>query len=78
MRLRPWEEVEIIRWIQNPESIRWIQNKLYCGQLKRKSNPRVELMGAVAMSRVVNETIETLGYEFEYKRFRIDSEDVFK
>ena len=37
--------------------------------LKRKATPRIELMGTVTMSRLVDEIVETLEYQFEFKRF---------
>ena len=50
--------------------------KAFVAPLKRKTIPRLELMGAVAMSRLMNEISSSLTYEFESKSFWIDSEVV--
>ena len=66
-----------IRW--NTESgikISFVTAKAFVAPSKRKTIPRVELMGAVAMSRLTSEIRTSLGYKFEHTRFWIDSQIV--
>ena len=66
-----------IRWpTSGGVKISFVAAKAFVAPLKKKTIPRLELMGAVAMSRVTKEITESLGLEFEYKRFWIDSEIV--
>ena len=44
--------------------------------LKRKTTPQIEYIGAVTMSRLVDEIVQALEYKFEFKRFWVDSEVV--
>ena len=56
--------------------IRLIAAKAFVAPLKRKTTPGIELMGAVTMSRLVDEIVEALEYQFEVKRFWVDNEVV--
>ena len=66
-----------IRW-ETTEGIelRFVAAKAFVAPLKRKSTPRVELMAAVAMSRLTDEIINALSYSFKFIRFWTDSEVV--
>ena len=50
--------------------------KAFIAPLKHKTIPRLELMGAVAMGRLIVEVETALTYQFEYKRFWTDSQVV--
>ena len=66
-----------IRWpTTDGFKINFVAAKAFVAPLKRKTIPRIELMGALAMSRLTKEVIESLQYEFEYKKCWIDSEIV--
>ena len=56
--------------------IRFVAAKAFVALLKHKTTPQIELMGAVTMSRLVDEIVEALEYQFEFKRFWADSEVV--
>ena len=63
-----------IRWpTTSGIHIRFVAAKAFVAPLKHKTTPRLELMGAVAMGRIVSEVETALSYQFEYKRFWIDS-----
>ena len=66
-----------IRW-PTPDGfeIVFVAAKAFVAPLKRKTTPRLELMGAVAMGRLVTEVLRTLSYQFEYSLFWMDSEVV--
>ena len=64
-----WETVHRIE-------ISFVSAKAFVAPLKQKTIPRLELMGAVAMSRLTSEIERALGYEVKSKRFWIDNEVV--
>ncbi len=66
-----------IRWVTTKGvELRFVAAKAFVAPLKRKSTPRIELMAAVAMSRLTTEIANALGYSFKFTRFWIDSEVV--
>ena len=66
-----------LRWpTSDGPKIVFVSAKVFVAPLKRKTIPRLELMGAVAMSSLVKEIELNLNYKFEYKRYWTDSEVV--
>ena len=66
-----------LRWpTSEGVKIVFVVAKAFVAPLKRKTVPRLELMGAIAMSRVVSEVLQSLDYQFQYIIFWIDSEVV--
>ena len=66
-----------IRWPTTAGvKIMLVAAKAFVAPLKHKTTPRLELMGAVAMGRLISEIEIALSYQFEYKRFWIDSKIV--
>ena len=67
-----------LRWpTSTGVKIVFVAAKAFVAPLKRKTVPRLELMGAVAMGRLVTEVSQTLlDYKFERSVFWIDSEIV--
>ena len=56
--------------------IRFVAAKAFVAPLKHKTTPRIKLMGAVTMSRLVDEIVQVLEYKFEFKKIWVDSEVV--
>ena len=54
----------------------FVAAKAFVAPLKHKTTPWIELIGAVTMSRLVDEIVQALEYKFEFKRFWVDSEVV--
>ena len=52
--------------------IRFIAPKAFVAPLKCKTTSWIGLMGAVAMSRLVDEIVEALEYQLGFKRFWVD------
>ena len=66
-----------IRWVTTEGvQLRFVAAKAFVAPLKRKSIPKVELMGVIAMSRLTTEIVDALGLTFMFIRFWIDSEVV--
>ena len=66
-----------IRWPTTAGvKIMLVAAKAFVAPLKHKTTPRLEPMGAVAMGRLISEIEIALSYQFEYKRFWIDSKIV--
>ena len=66
-----------LRWeTKHGVDVRFVSAKAFVAPLKRKSTPRVELLGALAMSRMTSQIEKALGFQLEFKRFWIDSEVV--
>ena len=66
-----------IRW-KTTEGIyvKLVSSKAFVAPLKQKTTPRLELMGAIAMSRLTTMILSALNFEIEFKKFWIDSEIV--
>ena len=66
-----------LRW-ETDETVQlnFVAAKAFVAPLEHKSTPKMELMGAIAMSRLVDEVITALGYSFHFKRFWVDSKVV--
>ena len=56
--------------------LRFVAAKAYVAPLKHKTTPRLELMGAVTMGRLMQEVAIALPYKFDHQVFWIDSEVV--
>ena len=56
--------------------IRFVAAKAFVAPLKHKTTPRLELMGAVAMGRLMKEVESALPYDFGMRTLWIDSEVV--
>ena len=66
-----------LRWLtESGVQIKFVAAKAFVAPLKYKTVPRLEVMGAVAMSRLTAEILSALDFDIEYKRFWIDSEVV--
>ena len=66
-----------IRWNTTEGVIvKLVSSKAFVAPLKQKTTPRLELMGAVGMSRLTNIVLSALDFEIEFKKFWIDSEIV--
>ena len=52
---------------------RLVAAKAFVAPLKHKTTPRLKLMGAVVMGRLIAEIGKALSYQFEFKRFWVDS-----
>ena len=66
-----------VRWLTTTGvELRFIAAKAFVAPLKHKTTPRLELMGAVAMGRLMTEVETALPYDFSARAFWIDSEVV--
>ena len=63
-----------LRWeTTDGVKLTFVASKAFVAPLKHKSTPKKELMGAIAMSRLVEEVVKD---SFELKRFWVDSKVV--
>ena len=56
--------------------LRFVSAKSYVAPLKHKTTPRLELMGLLALCRLMIEVSSALKIDIQFQRFWIDSEDV--